>query len=244
MPLLDKLAREYDGKFILAKVNSDEQQQLAAQYGVRSLPTVKVFRNGKPVDEFMGAQPESAVRQVLDRHIERESDRLRLQAVKAFHAGDEDGARTLLQQAMEMDPANDRVKIDLAGVLVKQGDAVGAEEVLKSLPIDKQLSQEVKAMLSAVRFARTEADAPPVEELEQAIAADPANLKARDQLGVHHIQAGNYEAALQQFLEIMKRDRGFEDDLGRKRMVEVFGLLGNDHPLVKTWRGRMASILY
>ena len=114
MPVLTRLAEEYQGRFFLAKVNSDEQQQLANQYGVRSLPTVKLFVNGAVVDEFMGVQPEPTIRALLDRHIPRESDALVRQAVEAAKAGNFDQALAIMQQAMTLDPANDRVKLELA----------------------------------------------------------------------------------------------------------------------------------
>ncbi len=103
MPILTKLTQEYQGQFLLAKVNSDEQQALASQYGVRSLPTVKLFKSGDVVDEFMGVQQESTIRQLLERHIERESDKIRLQAEQALEANDTEKAHLLLQQATALD---------------------------------------------------------------------------------------------------------------------------------------------
>ena len=242
-PVLDKLANAYQGKFLVAKVNTDEQRQLAEQYAIRSLPTVKVFRNGRAVDEFLGAQPESAVRAVIDRHVARDSDRLRARSAELRSQGDLAGAAQILRQAMADDPGNDRTHIDLANLLMEQGAYEDARRVLKSLPDARQLEPDITGMLAKLRFAQLAENAPAAAVLEDRIATQPGDCEARYQLSAVKALAGDYEAAMEQLLEILRRDRGFRDDAGRRGLVDLFDLLGND-PLVSKYRSLMAKALY
>ncbi len=243
MPVLSKLAEEYGGQFILAKVNSDENQGLAQQFGVRSLPTVKLFKDGMPVDEFMGALPESQVREFLDRHIERESDRLLVAAEEALAAGDEDQAMALLQQAREVDPRRPEVITALARLLAARGDAEQAEQLLNALPAADRDSPEVAALLAELEFARAAGDGESVAELTQRLEADPDDSETRFRLAQKLLAEKQYEAAMQQLLTLMQKDREFNDDAARKTLLKVFDMLGDD-PLVARYRRKMFNLLY
>ncbi|CAG0911619.1 unnamed protein product, partial [Cyprideis torosa] len=142
MPLLTKLADEYGGQFILAKVNSDEQQALAQQFGVRSLPTVKVFRNGQPVDEFMGALPEGEIRAFIGRHLSKPSDQFLLAAAQYLEQGNFPDAIQQLAQGIESDPDRAELRIQLAMVYTDMGHLKEAEEVLKTLALLDQQRDE------------------------------------------------------------------------------------------------------
>ena len=243
MPVLSKLAEEYGGQFILAKVNSDENQGLAQQFGVRSLPTVKLFKDGMPIDEFMGALPESQVREFLDRHIERESDRLLVAAEEALAAGDEDQAMALLQQARELDPRRPEVITALARLLAARGDAEQAEQLLNALPAADRDSPEVAALLAELEFARAAGDGESVAELTQRLEADPNDSETRFRLAQKLLAEKQYEAAMQQLLTLMQKDREFNDDAARKTLLKVFDMLGDD-PLVAEYRRKMFNLLY
>jgi len=242
-PVLEKLAQEYQGKFFLAKVDTDKEQPLAAQYGIRSLPTVQLFRDGQAVDGFMGAQPERAVRALLDKYVARASDALVRTALAAQQAGDLDKAATLLQQAMESDPTNDRAKLALAGLLVARGRTADAEALLKALSPEARAGAEAATLRAHMEFSRLAADAPAMPELTQKLATDPRDSGARLQLGARQVLNGQYEAAIQNLLEIVRHDRKFRDDAGRKTLLAVFQLLGNNHALVKKYRPLLASAL-
>ncbi len=243
MPVLAKLANEYVGKFRLVKVNSDEQQALAQQYGVRSLPTVKIFRHGDIVDEFMGALPESAVREFIDRHIERESDALRQQAREQLAAGNAEAARRLLVQAVEVDPEVGENRIELAAVLAAAGEFDAAEAVLDAINGAEQ-NAAVCSLRKRIEYARLASEFPDVEALQQRLAQNPGDLEARLALAAHALADSQYEQALQQFLEIMQCDRSFRDDAGHKGLLATFSILGNADPLVQQYRRKMASLLY
>jgi putative thioredoxin len=244
MPLLDKLAREYDGLFALVKVNSDAEQELAARFGVRSLPTVKVFRYGQVVDEFMGAQPESVIRALLERHVEREADRMRTQAAGLRTQGDESGALELLRAAHEQDPDHRGVTVDLARAILAQGDITEAEQLFRQLPAAAQVEDDAQALAHEIQHARALVDAPDRDSLKKIVDEQPGDLDARYRLGLRYVQEGQYEQALEQFLQIMTRDRKFGDDLGRRSMLEVFRILGPGDERVARYRPRMAAALY
>ena len=244
MPLLQSLAEDYQGKFLLVKVNTDKEQTLAAQWGIRSLPTVKLFKDGKVVDEFLGAQPESVIRTLLDQHMPRESDTLRNAARTALGNGDTNQALSLLRQALALDPDQLAVKLDLADALLRGGMIDDAQSLLRDIPLQYREEEAVKTLAAKIELARSAQSAPPVSVLSERIAADPDDLASRRFLGAEFAAHGDYAAALEQFLEIMKRDRRFDDDIGRRGLLNVFKLLGDDHELVQQYRRKMAPLLY
>jgi putative thioredoxin len=243
MPVLAKLANEYQGRFLLAKLNTEEQQDLAAQFGIRSIPTVKLFSQGRPVDEFMGALPESEVRRFLDPYLPRESDNQVEQALDLLASGQAEAARALLQQTIDEDPDNHRATVALARTLAALGQAKDAEQVLDALPLDEGDKPEVAALRSQLYFAGLLADAPPAETLSARLEADPKDSEARFFTAVHQVLADDYAGAMEQLLGLMRDDRQYGDDAARKTLVKIFELLGDD-PLVGRYRGRMASLLY
>ncbi len=244
MPLLAKLADEYQGKFILAKVNTEEQRELAAQFGIRSLPTVKLFRNGQPEDEFMGALPETEVRAFLDRHIPRESDLWLHEADSLLLQGDVEKAGELIEQANLADPGNPRVKLSYARYKATIGELADAEQLLLELPVEEREKPEVVSMLARIRFDHTIKEAPAVEVLEQILEQDPTNSEALYQLASHRIIETDYESALELLLTLMQKDRQYGDDAGRKGMLRIFDMLGGEGDLVKRYRNRMFNILH
>jgi putative thioredoxin len=244
MPILAKLVEEYQGQILLAKVNSDEQQALALQYGVRSLPTVKIFKNGNIVDEFMGAQPESVIRQLLEKHVVRESDKIRAKAIEVLDKGNTAQGLELLHHAASMDPANASVKIDLAKVLMRAGRSEQAETVLKDIKGDDKDQPEVRTLLAQLTFARIAAEEPDSDMLESKVASNPDDLKARYHLSAHKILKEDYDAALEHMFEIMRRDRQFEEDAGRKGLLSVFEILGSGDSRVTRYRSKMFNLLH
>ncbi len=244
MPVLQRLVDAYAGGFVLAKVNTDQEQALAAQYGVRSLPTVKLFKDGAVVDEFMGVQSEQAIRELLDRHVQRASDEQRLAAREARQAGDAERALGILREALAADADNHAVRLELADLLLERGDAGQAREHIQALPHDKRQEPAAKALLAKAGFVEVAAAAPAVEPLASRLETDPGDLEARHGLAAHWALAGRYDAAMDQLLELMKRDRGFREDAGRQGLLAVFDLLGADDQRVRVYRSKMASLLY
>lgn len=250
MPLLARLADEYQGRFHLAKVETDNERELAAQYGIRSLPTVKLFRNGTVVDEFMGAQTESTVRAFIDRHLPRAADAVIDRALQLNDAGRADEAIALLRTAIAEDGGYARPKLALARLLLtlpadRRTPAMldEGERLLASLPADRRDDADTVALRARLNLARAVVDSPSLAELDRTVAMDPGNSQARFALGVQQALREDYEAAMQQLLELVRRDRRYGDDAGRKTLINLFQLLGNQHPLVVKYRGLLSRAL-
>jgi len=243
MPILAKLADDYRGKFILAKINTEEQQALAARFGIRSIPTVKLFRNGEPVDEFAGALPEAEIRKFLDKHIPRESDALVEQAQQLLLQGDAEAALALLEQARASDPANGNIDLALAQTHAAAGDITKSEEILARLPADLRDKPEVRTLQGLLFFEGLLADAPAEEELARRLEADADDAEARYLLAAHHAVNQRYEEAMDALLQLMKKNRDYGDDAARKALLKLFDVLGDD-PLVPRYRSRMMSLIY
>lgn len=242
-PVLVRLAQAYGGKFLLAKVNTDVERELAARYGIRGLPTVKVFRNGEAVDEFVGVQPEANIRQLIERHLPRASEVSLQRAAAAHAAGNTTGAIEILRQALVSTPDDDALKLKLVELHLEQSSAEEAHKLLAGLSAQAKAQPNARALLARTDFALIAAAAPPAAELEQTIASDAGNVAARTQLGALRVTAHDYEGALQQLLEIVRRDRDFGDDSGRKQMLAVFDILGGKGPLVNRYRSLLSTVL-
>jgi len=240
MPILAKLAGEYQGKFLLAKVNTDQERELAQQYGVRSLPTVKIFHHGKVVEEFMGAQPEGVVRSYLDRHVERKSDQLRQQAATAQQQGDLDTALLYLRHAAELEPANNAVQLDLARLFMARGELEEARCILRALP-DTQ--PELRSLTDFLDLAEVAQGADRLA-LEATLATDPTDDEVRYRLAALQMLAKDYSEAMDNLLEVVRRDRKFRDDGARKALLTIFDLLGADNDLAIRYRKRLINLLH
>ena len=237
-PVLEKIAAEYGGKFLLAKINSDDNQELAARYGVRGIPSVKAFVNGQMVDEFSGALPEGEVRAFLDRLVPSPADELRQQAADARLAGDVSGALKWLADASKLDPDHVGVRLDAAEIMLDLNEADEASRLIGSVPDDAD--PRVPALKARLQFmgAAGEDEA----ALTARVAANGNDLEARLKLANLFVAAGRHEAGMDQLLEIVRRDRGFGDDIGRKTLLSVFNLLGGGE-LVSRYRRLLASVL-
>jgi putative thioredoxin len=244
MPLLSRLADEYGGQFLLAKVNIDEQPELATQFGVRSVPTVKLVRHAQVADEFMGAIPEAQIRQFLDPHIERESDKQLPDIQAAFDAGEHEQALARLLQLREDEPQNLRLTLVQAEMLIALKRLDEAVQLLEALPAGDAHEPQVQALLSRLQLMQAVADAPSTESLQQRLEADPNDSEARYQLAMQQSAAADYESALASLLELLKRDRAYQDDGARKAMLLIFEQLGGESELVSRYRRMMTMAMY
>jgi putative thioredoxin len=223
-PILEKLAAEYGGRFILAKVNSDENQELALRYGVRGIPAVKAFVDGEYVDEFTGALPESQVREFIDSLIPSPAEPLRRDALAAHSRGDLETARKLLARAIELDPRNETAYLDYVELCLEAGVLDEARQLLDALRDRARDRFRVEALDAQLKLAEGGANSDPTE-LRARVDADPADLDARLQLANALALARDYRSAFEQLLEIVRRDRHWNDDAGRKTMLTLFNLL-------------------
>jgi putative thioredoxin len=243
-PILEKLAAEYNGAFLLAKVDVDKEQQLGAAFQVRSIPAVFLVKDGQLADGFPGALPEGQVREFLTHQgIEPAAPSDEEDVVAAAVAPPDPHAEVVrLRKAVETEPDKSELQLDLALALLQTGGAREAEQLLDALPAN--LSTDDRAVKARARlgFASLLVEAPPAEVLEVAIAANPGDLRARHLLGVHRIVAGQAESGLEQFLEMLRRDRNFEDQLPKKSLIDAFRIVEDDD-LVGRYRRKMSSLL-
>ena len=244
MPTLDRLASEYGGRFKLAKVNTDEQQDLAQQVGIRSLPTVVLFKNGTAVDHFSGVVPEAQVRQMLDKHLPKLSDGpvARIQSLK--NKGDYAGARTVIQQQLTRDPENIALQTDLAELQVLEGDLEGAQQQLQNLQAREPNHAAVKRLAALLAFSDVIASHPDIRNLKERAARDEQDLTLRHAVAVHQLLGGDVEPALQTWLDMMRHHRAFQDDLARRSLVQAFELIGEADPIVGRTRRAMTQLLF
>ena len=238
-PVLEKLAAEYGGKFLLAKINSDDNQELATRYGVRGIPSVKAFIDGEPVDEFSGALPESEVRAFLDRLVPGPADELRAEAAELRLAGDVSAALQKLADASKIDPSHVGVRLDAAEIMLDLNEADEARRLIAGVADDADPRMpQLKARLQFMEAAGEDEAV-----LAARVAANENDLEARLKLANLLVAAGQYEAGMDHLLEIVRRDRGFGDDIGRKTLLSVFDLLGGGE-LSSRYRRMLASVLY
>ncbi|MDO8931472.1 MAG: tetratricopeptide repeat protein [Rhodocyclaceae bacterium] len=245
-PILEKLAAEYGGRFILAKVDSDANPQIAARYGVRGIPAVKAFVDGQMVNEFAGALPEAQVRQFIDSLLPSPSAPLYREALEAWDRGDLDAARRLLGAVIEADPMNHTAYLDLAELQLAADALPEARQLLDIVAhTDGADKARLESLQAALQLLANRGDAD-LDTLARQVAADPADLGARLQLANALALAQDYRPALENLLEIVRRDRHWNEDAGRKTLLTLFNLLAaqpEQADLVREFRAALARTL-
>jgi len=244
MPMLAKLAEEYGGKFILAKVNSDEEQELAGHFGIKSLPTMKLFVDGKIVGEKMGVLPESEIRAFIDQYITNESDNLMNAANAAFEQGNTEEGLAMLNQALALDPTNADLKISMASVVLSQGDKDSALALLDSLSEDDKKKQEAVKLLATINLSGQLEGIPSLEDIESDLAKDPKNLAALLHKSTHLSAQGDHQSAMDCLLTVVQTDLQFQDGAARKGLFVLFDMLGGEHPAVQKCRRKLFTLLH
>ena len=246
MPLLAQITESYQGELLLAKVNCDIEQDIVARFGIRSLPTVVLFKDGQPVDGFAGAQPESEIRKILDQHVvmppPADADPLQL-AQSAFSESRFAEAEALLKQVLSEDNSNAAALILYARCLAERGELGEARVVLDAVKSDEHKA-ELAGARAQLTFLAEAANLPDAADLKARLAQNPQDDEAAHQLAIHHLSRQQYEAALDGLLKLFIRNRSYADGLPHKTLLQVFDLLGNDHPLVTAYRRKLFAALY
>jgi putative thioredoxin len=242
-PILEKLAAEYGGRFKLAKVNSDENQEIAAAYGVRSIPDVMAFKNGKPVTHFLGAVPESQVRAFIDGLIPAPSEIERARAAELRQAGSMDQAIEALQKALELDTTNQLARLDMVEILIELKRIDEAEAALDLVQPNIDWDARVATLQSAVAFARSTGSTGAEIGLTEMLKASPEDLEVRYALACLRAGEGRYQEALDDLLEIVRQQRNWREGEARKRILAIFSLADKRPDLVAEYRRKLASAL-
>lgn len=244
-PILEKLAAEYGGRFILAKVDADANPEITARYGVRGIPAVKAFIGGQMVNEFTGAQPEAQVREFIDSLLPSPAEPLRQEALDAWQRGDLDTARRQMAAALELDPGNDGLYLDLAELHLAANAVPAARELLDIVAHTGKDKPRLEALQARAQLLSAGGDAD-IDALREQVAAAPADLDARLRLANAQALAHDYRAACENLLEIVRRDRKWNEEAGRKTLLTLFNLLGAQpeyEDLVREFRIALARTL-
>lgn len=244
MPVLEKLAEEFRGGFLLVKVNCDEEQQLAAQVGVRSLPTVLLVKDGQLVDQFQGVLAEGQIRQFLEPHVKTPEASPREQIQACLEQGDFASALPLLADEYRANPDDTDTAIDLARALFHSGDIEQAESVLERLPDSARHDDRVKGMQAQRAFAERVQALPAPAELEARLQRDTGDAEARYQLALHLVVQGSYQEAMDHLLQLVRTAPDWNEGQARQTLLEVFNLLGPEHPLARPYRQRLFQLMY
>lgn len=242
-PMLEKLAAEYNGAFVLAKVDVDREQQLAAAFQVRSVPTVFLVKDGQLVDGFPGALPEGQLREFLRAHGIEPAAAAEPEAPAAPASVDPHADVVRLRGEVAAAPDDDALKLDLALALLRTGANAEVEQILDGLPANLATDDRAERARAHLRLSAAAKDAPPADVLEAALAADAGDLRARHLLGVQRLLQGRHEDGLEHLLELLRRDRAWEDALARRTLIDAFRVL-DDEDLVGRYRRRMSSLLF
>ena len=253
-PLLEQVVKEHKGKVQLVKLNVDDNPELAQQLRIQSLPTVYAFYQGRPLDGFQGAQQESGVRQFVEQVVsmagdpeaqEQEAIEQTLeQAQGALDAGEVATAQSMYLKVLERDEQNAQAMAGLIRCHLANDDVTGARELFDGLTEEVQAKPELESARAAIELAEQTAGTGEIGELEARIAADPGDLQARYDLAMAYNAAGRREEACDQLLEIIKRDRQWEDEAARTQLVKFFEAWGAQDPVTKSARRRLSSILF
>ncbi|HRO03168.1 MAG TPA: co-chaperone YbbN [Terricaulis sp.] len=247
-PPLEKTVRDAGGKVRLVKINIDEHPGVAGQLGVRSIPAVYAFDQGRPIDGFMGALPESQIKQFVDRlagaDMSAEIEPLLEQAAESLKLGDIGGAAQGYTAVLQLDPENIKGIAGMARVALMAGDPEQAREILSHAPEDKQNDPAIAGVRAALELAGNAQAAGASDELAQKVAANPKDLQARFDFAEALSARGDLEGAADQLLAIIEQNREWNEEAARKQLLKVFEAAGLSSDIAKNGRRRLSAILF
>jgi putative thioredoxin len=242
-PILDKLASEYAGQFVLAKVDCDAEQMVASQFGLRAIPTVYLFKDGQPVDGFQGPQPEEFIRELLSRFLPKEEELKAAQAAELIAEGKMAEALPLLKEARALDPKRSDIALTLAEVQIALNRSDDAEAILATIPLQDQDSR-YHGLVAQIELLKQAADTPEIQLLQKQVEAEPENAVIAAQLALQLHQVGRNEEALELLMTHLRKDLAAADGAARKTLMDILAALGNGDALASKYRKQLYSLLY
>jgi putative thioredoxin len=247
-PLLEKIVKSYGGKVRLVKLNVDEHPAIAGQLRIQSLPTVYAFRDGRPLDGFVGGQPESTIRTFIDRIVgeEQQADLATVlaSAEQALEEGDVQSAAEIFAAVLQEDKQNPAALAGLARCYLQTGDVARAEQTIALVPPDQKNVAAVERVKAALDLARKANQTDNRDALLSRLAANPADLQARFDLAVASAARGEKETAVEHLLDLVRRDRNWNEQAARKQLVQLFDAWGPKDPATVDGRRRLSSLLF
>jgi putative thioredoxin len=243
-PVLEQVVQSYAGRAVLARVDIEQDRQVAVKYGIQSIPAVKVFRDGAVVTEFVGALPAEQVRRVLDSVIPSPASELLAEGDAFAAERDIDSAEARYRKALEMDPDNSGALLRLGTIALERGLKEDARDLLSRIEENMPDYAAAQGLLARLGFQEQAAAEGGTAEYEQRVKEDPEDLDARYELACALTAEGTYERALEEFLEVVTRDRNYRDQAARDAMVKIFSIIGSRSELADTYRKKLARVLY
>ena len=242
-PVLESLAAQYNGQFILAKLDCDAEPMVASQFGLRAIPTVYLFQNGQPVDGFQGPQPEEAVRALLDKVLPREEELKAQQALALIQEGKHDEALPLLKEAWQLSKQDSQIGLLLAETQIALHRSDDAEAVLKTIPLQDQ-DTRYQGLVAQIDLLKQAADTPEIQQLQQQVADNPTDAALASQLALQLHQVGRNEEALELLFSHLQKDLAAADGQARKMFQEILAALGTGDALASKYRRQLYALLY
>ena len=241
-PVLEKLAEEYGGEFLLAKLNVDENPNLAGLFGIQGIPAVKLFKDGELASEFTGALPEPMLREFLSKFLPSASDKQAQEAEALEQSGKVVEAKAFYQAILESDPSHTKSLLGLGRIAMSEGDNESALKFFEQISLVADERKEADRLIARINLQGGSMQNETA--LREKVQAEPNNLAARFELAQALAGQEKYQEALGEFLAIVKKDRNFQDDGARKAMIQIFEVLGSDDPLTDKYRSELAAALF
>ncbi len=243
MPVLEKLATEYAGQFVLAKVNADEQQNISGQFGIRSLPTVIFMKDGQPIDAFQGAQSEKEIRELLDKHLPKPWDAQLAQAQQMLADKDYTAALETLRPAYKDSDQRYDIAMSLAFTLVEMNRCDEAQTTMDAIALVDR-DGHFDRLLASLELKREAAKSPEIKALEEQLNSDPDNLELAYQLSLQYSQNNQFKEALDLLLRVVSEDKAFREGTAKKAFLDVLASMGKGEPLAVEYQRKFFNVLY
>ena len=235
-PVLDKLIHEYAGRLLLINVDTLAEFIFTKEYGIASVPTLKLFRNGEVVETLFGYQSEHDLAKMLDHYVARDSDQSLASAIHQYSQGNQGKAYEMIAEAIVDDPKNPRLPLAMCKLLRHEQRYVEAVKLIKSLPEDIRENNDIKLIYEIIRFYAERDGEQSAEQLGELIQSKTNDLKLKQQLIIQFVIEENFESALSQLVELMDAEQSFDDNYAQHAMLRIFTLLGGSHPLISKFR--------
>ena len=243
-PILDKLVYHYGGRLLLVNINADTEVNITREYGIASVPTLKLFRHGEIVETRHGFQSEADLQKMLDQYVAQESDKALAQAIEQYARGQHTRAYEMITEAIIADPVNPRLPLALCKLLKHEGRHQEALALIDKLPVDIAANRDIVFLQNQLEFSAITAGIDNTETLQQQVENNPTDPELKKQLSAYYVEQQNYEQALSTLVDIMEQDQNFDEEYARKAMLRIFTLLGDEHPLINEYRPQLRRYHY